>query len=41
VARYSGRGILARVDGIGPVGDVTDRVLGSIGDMLGVPVNGQ
>ena len=41
VARYSGRGILARVDGIGPVGDVTDRVLGSIGDTLGVPVNGQ
>ena len=41
VARYAGRGILARVDGIGPVGDVTDRVLGSIGDMLGVPVNGQ
>ena len=41
VARYAGRGILARVDGIGPVGDVTDRVLGSIGNVLGVPVNGQ
>lgn len=41
VARYAGRGILARVDGIGPVDDVTERVLGSIGNVLGVPVNGQ
>jgi adenylate kinase len=41
VARYAARGILVRVDGIGPVDDVTDRVLGSIGNMLEVPVNGQ
>jgi adenylate kinase len=41
VAKYAGRGILARVDGIGPIDDVTDRVLGSIGHVLGVPVNGQ
>jgi adenylate kinase len=38
VARYAGRGIVARVDGIGGIDDVTDRVLGSIGDVLGVPV---
>jgi adenylate kinase len=41
VARYAGRGILARVDGIGPVEDVTERVLGSIGNALGMPVNRQ
>jgi adenylate kinase len=41
VARYAGRGILAPVDGIGPVDHITERVLGSIGNVLGVPVNGQ
>lgn len=41
VARYAGRGILARVDGIGAVDDVTDRVLGCLGSELGVPVSGQ
>jgi adenylate kinase len=40
VAKYAGRGILARVDGIGGIEDVTDRVLGSIGVLLGVPVRG-
>ncbi|WP_198011584.1 MULTISPECIES: adenylate kinase [unclassified Arthrobacter] len=41
VARYAGRGILAQVDGIGGIEEVTDRVLGSIDDLLGVPVQGQ
>lgn len=41
VARYAGRGILAQVDGIGGIGDVTDRVLSSIGNVLGVPVDGR
>ena len=41
VARYAGRGILAKVDGIGEIDDVTDRVLGCIGNVLGVPVNGR
>lgn len=41
VAKYAGRGILTEVDGIGGIEDVTDRVLGSIGDLLGVPVRGR
>lgn len=41
VARYAGRGILARVDGIGGIDDVTDRVLACIGNVLGVPVDGR
>ena len=41
VAKYAGRGILAQVDGIGGIEEVTDRVLGSIDDLLGVPVRGQ
>ncbi|WP_209748409.1 MULTISPECIES: adenylate kinase [Micrococcaceae] len=41
VARYAGRGILAQVDGIGGIEEVTERVLGSIDDLLGVPVRGQ
>ncbi|WP_427175169.1 adenylate kinase [Arthrobacter sp. 92] len=32
VARYAERGILTRVDGIGGIGDVTDRVMGAIGN---------
>jgi adenylate kinase len=30
VARYAERGILTRVDGIGPIGEVTDRVMQAI-----------
>jgi adenylate kinase len=41
VARYAARGILVQVDGIGAIDDVTDRVLGCIGNVLGVPVNGK
>ncbi|KIS27448.1 adenylate kinase [Arthrobacter sp. SPG23] len=41
VAQYAGRGILSRVDGIGGVGEVTDRILASIDDLLRVPVRGQ
>ena len=41
VARYAGRGILAQVDGIGGIDDVTDRVLACIGNVLGVPVDGR
>ncbi len=41
VARYAGRGIVAQVDGIGGIDDVTDRVLSAIGGVLGVPVGGQ
>ncbi|WP_426986122.1 adenylate kinase [Pseudarthrobacter sp. Y6] len=41
VAKYAGRGILTEVDGIGGIEVVTDRVLGSIGDLLGVPVRGR
>ena len=41
VARYAARGILVQVDGIGAIDDVTDRVLGCIGNVLGVPVNGR
>lgn len=41
VAKYAGRGILTQVDGIGAVDDVTDRVLGIIGDRLGASVRGQ
>ena len=41
VAKYAERGILTRVDGIGGIEDVTDRVLGSIDDLLGVPARGQ
>ncbi|MEJ1181743.1 MULTISPECIES: adenylate kinase [unclassified Pseudarthrobacter] len=41
VARYAGRGILAQVDGIGGIDEVTDRILGALAKMLGVPVNGQ
>ncbi|WP_426990737.1 adenylate kinase [Pseudarthrobacter sp. Y6] len=37
VAKYAGRGILARVDGMGGVGEVTDRVMGMLGDLLKVP----
>ena len=41
VARYAASGILVQVDGIGAIDDVTDRVLGCIGNVLGVPVNGR
>jgi adenylate kinase len=41
VATYAARGILVQVDGIGAIDDVTDRVLGCIGNVLGVPVNGK
>ncbi|RAX45383.1 adenylate kinase [Arthrobacter sp. AQ5-06] len=41
VAKYAGRGILTEVDGIGGIEVVTDRVLDSIGDLLGVPVRGR
>jgi len=41
VARYAGRGILAQVDGIGGIDDVTDRVLACIGTVLGAPVDGR
>ncbi|MFF1383503.1 adenylate kinase [Arthrobacter sp. NPDC058288] len=41
VAKYAGRGILAQVDGIGGIEEVTERVLGSIDDVLRVPVRGQ
>lgn len=41
VARYAGRGILAQVDGIGGIDEVTDRILGALAKMLGVPVNGR
>jgi adenylate kinase len=41
VARYAASGILVQVDGIGAIDDVTDRVLGCIGNVLGVPVNGK
>lgn len=41
VARYAGRGILAQVDGIGGIEEVTDRILGALAKMLGVPVNGR
>ncbi|MET3176680.1 UNVERIFIED_ORG: adenylate kinase [Arthrobacter sp. UYCu721] len=41
VAKYAGRGILTEVDGIGGIEVVTDRVLGRIGDLLGVPVRGR
>lgn len=40
VARYAGRGILTEVDGMGRIEDVTDSVLGSIGDLLSAPVRG-
>lgn len=40
VAKYAGRGILTKVDGLGGIGDVTDRILGSISDLLSVPVRG-
>ncbi|MCU1516737.1 MAG: adenylate kinase [Pseudarthrobacter sp.] len=40
VGRYAERGILARVDGIGAVDDVTDRILGALAEKLGVPVSG-
>ena len=36
VAKYAGRGILARVDGIGGVGEVTDRVMSTLEDLLKV-----
>lgn len=36
VAKYAGRGILARVDGIGGVGEVTDRVMSTLEDVLKV-----
>jgi len=38
VAKYAERGILTQVDGIGGIEDVTDRVLGSIDDVISVPV---
>lgn len=41
VARYAGRGIVARVDGSGGIDEVTDRILGVLAKMLGVPVNGR
>ena len=41
VARYAGSGILAQVDGIGGIDDVTDRVLACIGNVLGAPVDGR
>ncbi|MEW9871892.1 adenylate kinase [Arthrobacter sp. HS15c] len=41
VARYAGRGILAQVDGIGGIDDVTDRVLACVGNVLGAPVDGR
>lgn len=37
VARYAGRGILAEVDGMGRIEDVTDSVMGSIDDVLSAP----
>ena len=37
VAKYAERGILARVDGIGEVGEVTDRVMIILGNLLKVP----
>ncbi|WP_200939428.1 adenylate kinase [Arthrobacter sp. Leaf337] len=40
VAQYAERGILTQVDGIGGIEEVTDRVLGSIDDVLSVPVRG-
>ena len=40
VARYADRGILTEVDGMGGIEDVTDTVLGSIGDLLSGPVRG-
>ncbi|MGM9470453.1 adenylate kinase [Pseudarthrobacter sp. YS3] len=36
VARYARRGILAQVDGLGGIDEVTDRVLGSISEQAGV-----
>jgi len=30
VAKYAGRGILTQVDGIGPIDEVTDRVMQAI-----------
>jgi adenylate kinase len=41
VAGYAGRGILAPVDGIGPVDHITERDLGAFGNVLGVPINRQ
>jgi adenylate kinase len=41
VARYARRGILTKVDGIGGIDEVTDRVLGSISEQAGVARNGQ
>jgi adenylate kinase len=40
VVKYASRGILIEVDGIGGIDDVTDRVLGSAGNLLGLPVRG-
>ncbi|WP_235564266.1 nucleoside monophosphate kinase, partial [Arthrobacter sp. Soil762] len=36
VAKYAERGILTQVDGIGGVGEVTDRVMSTLGDLLKV-----
>nr|WP_185263743.1 adenylate kinase [Pseudarthrobacter sp. NBSH8] len=40
VARYAGRGILAEVDGMGGIEDVTDSVMGRIDDVLSAPARG-
>ncbi|WP_267279310.1 adenylate kinase [Arthrobacter sp. CDRTa11] len=37
VAKYSGRGILTRVDGIGGIDDVTNRVMGSVAGAVAHP----
>ncbi|MBT2555954.1 adenylate kinase [Arthrobacter sp. ISL-5] len=38
VAKYAERGILVRVDGIGGIGEVTDRVMSILEELLKVPV---
>ncbi|MBE4720364.1 adenylate kinase [Pseudarthrobacter sp. AB1] len=40
VARYAGRGILAEVDGMGGIEEVTDSVMGRIDDVLSAPARG-
>ena len=37
VATYARRGILTRIDGIGGIDDVTDRVMGAIGRQARTP----
>jgi adenylate kinase len=38
VAKYAGRGILRKVDGLGKIEEVTDRVMSTIENPLGVSV---